>query len=156
MSKELQIGNRIFDYPEEGDRAGWGENATDWAEAVTNALENVQGPNDILTTSAILANNQAIPANIPGLTFNTGEVQSVEVNYLVIREYDSGSTVDTESGKILGNYNGSDFFISIEATGDAAITFSVTSGGQFQYVTDDKANHISSTIRFNARTIDQP
>lgn len=156
MSKQLQIGSRIFNYPEEGDRAGWGEEATEWTEAVTDALQNVQGPNDILITSATLANNQSSAANIPGLTFNTGEVQSVEVDFLVVREYDSGSTVDTESGRILGNYNGTDFFISVESVGDAGITFSITSGGQFQYTTDNKVNHISSTIRFKASTIDQP
>ena len=156
MSKTLQIGSTTFEYPTEGEKPGWGEEATAWAEAVTDALQNVQGPNDILITSATLTNNQITLANIPGLVFNTGQVQSIEVDYLIERIFDSGSTTIAESGKILGNYNGTDFDISQETTGDAGVAISINNSGQFQYTSDDKANHISTTIRFKASTIDQP
>ena len=56
MSRQLQIGNKVFNYPDTGDNPGWGEDATAWAQAVTTALETVQGTNDIPATTTALAN----------------------------------------------------------------------------------------------------
>lgn len=156
MSKTLQIGSETFEYPENRENPGWGEEATGWAEAVTDAIANVQGPNDILTTSANLNNNQAVAANVNNFRFDTSEVQAISAEYLIIRVYDSGSSTVTESGEIIGNYNGSDFVISQDAVGDAGITFSITSVGQVQYISSNLTNHVSSVIRFKAKTIDQP
>jgi hypothetical protein len=157
MSKTLQIGSQTFDVPEQGDKAGWGEETTAFFEAIAEALETVQGPNDILTTSATLANNQTLSANIPGLNFDVSEVQAIDIKYLVIRTYDLGSTVITEAGRVLGSFNGTEFVISIETDGnDSGFDISVLNSGQFQYTTSDLPNHVSSTIRFEARTIDLP
>lgn len=156
MPKIVQIGSTSYIIPEEGDKAGWGEDTTSWMQGVTDALENVQGPNDILSTSATLTNNQSSATNIPGLLFNVAEVESVEIDYVIKRVYDSGSTTVVESGKILGNYDGTDFVISQETTGDAGVEITVTSSGQFQYTTSDLANHVSSVIRFKSTTIDTP
>lgn len=156
MSKTVQIGSRVFEIPDQGDNPGWGEEVTAWIEAATQALENVQGANDILTTSATLANNQAVAADIPGLLFNISQVESVEIDYVITRTYDLGATVVVESGKILGNFNGSDFVISVEATGETGTDISVLNTGQFQYTSSDLTDHISSIIRFQAKTIDTP
>lgn len=156
MAKQLQIGSTIYNYPEQGDKPGWGEDATAWACGVTDALTNVQGSNDLLITSATLSNNQSSAANIPGLSFNVAQVQAVEIDYFIQRVHDSGTTTITETGKILGSYDGSEFFISSEATGETGTEISVLNTGQFQYTTTDLANHTSSVIRFRARTIDIP
>lgn len=156
MPKILQIGNEIIEYPAPEDRAGWGEEATRFAELVTEALLTVQGPNDLLTQSATLANNQIASANIPGFVFNTGQVQAINAEFLVIRVFDVGATTVVESGQINGSYNGTEFKITIESDGDTGVRFSITNGGQIQYTSDDKPNHISSVIRFKAKTIDQP
>jgi hypothetical protein len=156
MAKQLQIGSTIYNYPEQGDKAGWGEDATAWAQGVTDALQNVQGANDLLITSATLANNQSSAADIPGLTFNVAQVEAVEIDYFVKRVYDTGATTVVESGKIMGTYNGTEFVISSEVTGNAGITISVQNTGQFQYTSSDLANHTSSIIRFRAKTIDTP
>lgn len=156
MPKIVQIGSTSYIIPEEGDKAGWGEDTTAWMEGVTDALENVQGTNDILIKSATLSNNQSSVANIPGLSFNVAEVEAVEVDYVIKRTYDSGSSIVVESGKILGNYDGTDFVISQENTGNAGVDITVTSSGQFQYTSSDLTNHISSVIRFKAKTIDTP
>ena len=89
MSKLLQVGNKTFEYPSEGQEAGWGGDATRWAEAVTTALGTVQGPNDITVTTAILSNNVSSPTNIPGLTFDVSEILFCEIECLVERIYDS-------------------------------------------------------------------
>lgn len=155
MPKNVQIGSNPHIIPEQGDNPDWGENTTDWMIDVTDALANVQGPNDILITTTTLNNNQSTPANISGLVFNTGDVQAVKIEFLIIRIFDSGSTTLTESGTIKGNYDGSEFFINTDAVGDSGVTITVTNSGQFQYISDDKTNHVSSTMRYKATTIDQ-
>lgn len=156
MSKQFQIGVTIYPFPEQGDLAPWGEEVTAWAEAVTNALQSVQGPNDILITSSTLANNQTTFADVPNLSFNSAQVQSVDVDFLVVRIFDLGATTITESGRMIGSYNGTEFSLSVDSEGDAGIDFDITNAGQIQYITTDLADHQSSTIRFKARTIDQP
>jgi len=164
MSKLLQVGNDVFEYPQQGTGAGHGEEATAWAEAVTEALANFLGPNDILLTSANLANGVATPQVIPGLSFNTGQVQHINVEFLIVRIYDVApvppeteptTTKIVESGKIYGNFNGSDFRISIEATGDdTGVELDVTAGGQFNYTSSELEGHQSSVVFFKGQTID--
>lgn len=155
MSKLLQVGNTIFEYPQQGTGEGHGEDATAWAEAVTDALKSVQGPNDILLTTANLGNDVSTQQVIPGLSFNTGQVQHVNVEFLITRIFDSGASTVVESGKIYGNYDGSDFRISVESTGDdTGVEIDVNSSGQFVYTSSNLADHQSSIINFKASTID--
>lgn len=155
MTKSLQVGNTIVEYPVQGTGAGHGEDATEWAEAVTDALANFLGPNDILLTTANLANNAATAQVIPGLTFNTGQVQHINVEFLITRIYDLGATTVVESGKIYGNFNGSDFRISVTSTGDVTgVDFDITSGGQITYTSSNLTDHQSSVVGFKASTID--
>ena len=155
MTKLLQVGNAQFEYPQQGTGAGHGEDATAWAEAVTESLANFLGPNDILLTSANLANNLAVPAVIPGLSFNTGEVQHINVEFLIVRIYDLGATRVVESGKVYGNFNGLDFRISVESVGDdTGIDLDINASGQFEYTSSDLADHQSSVIFFKGATID--
>lgn len=156
MAKDLQIGSTIYPYPEPGEGAGWSEGATNWAQGVTDALATVQGPNDILLTTATLANNQPIPQDIVGLDFDTGQVQHITVEFLLIRTYtDPEIPTETESGTIIGNFSGSDFYISPDSIGDVGVEFGITSVGQMQYTSEDRLNTDNLTIKFKARTIDQ-
>lgn len=152
MPKKLQVGNNIHDYPVLGD-GGYGEEATAWAVSVTDALASVQGPNDILITSANLNNNQSTPANVSGLAFDTSEVLSVEIDFFVKRE---GTTTETENGIIYANYDGSDWKSTQESVGDAGVIFTFSASGQVQYTSTDFAGHTASSVRFRARTIDSP
>lgn len=154
MTKLLQVGNNIFEYPQQGTGPGHGEDATAWAEAVTDTLGTIRGPNDILLTTANLANG-ATDEIIPGLVFNTGQVQHVNIEFLIKRVFDSGNQVLVESGKIYGNYDGSEFSISIESTGvDSGIDIDVNNSGQFIYSSTTLTDHQSSIISFKANTID--
>lgn len=155
MSTQVQIGNDIFTIPNAGDNPGWGEDLTEFFLALEEALQTVQGPNDITITSANLANNQTTLADVAGFVFNAAQVQAIEADYLVIRTFDAGASVVTENGTITGNYDGTDFYISIQSTGDAGVEFDITSSGQVQYTTTNLTNHVSSVIRFEAKTIDQ-
>jgi hypothetical protein len=152
MTKRLQIGNESFEYPVQGD-GNWGEEATAWAEAVTDALAESVGPNDILPTSATLANNQATPADIPGLSFNTADVLSAIVTFIVERE---ATSTEVESGEFEINFDGTDWKSVQTGIGDTGVILSITAAGQVQYTSTDLTGHISSSIRFRAKTLDQP
>jgi len=155
MTKLLQVGNDIFEYPQQGTGEGHGEDATAWAEAVTESLANFLGPNDILLTTANLANNVTSEQVIPGLSFNTGQVQHINVEFLIVRTFNLGADTVVESGKVYGNYDGSDFRISIESTGDSTgVEIDVNASGQFVYTSSDLVDHQSSVISFKAATID--
>jgi len=127
MSKTLQIGSEVFEYPTQGTNAseGWGESGTGWAQAVTDVLATIQSPNDITLTTVSLNDNVSVPANIVGLRFSTVSVISVRIEYNIKRII--GAIVLTESGNILGNFDGTNFYINTEAVGDSGISFDVTS-----------------------------
>jgi len=162
MSKDLQIGSNIYEYPSPGEPAGWSEGASDWAQGVTDALATVQGPNDILLTSSSLVipdgtpENQG-PFNVNGFLFDSATVQGFEAQFLVTRTYTDATPKQVESGDIMGNGTGTggDFFISVSSIGDTGISFSITANGQVQYVLEERANTQNIQIKFKAKTIDQ-
>lgn len=152
--KEVQVGNETFELPIDG-RGNWGESATAILEALAEASQLVQGPNDVLLTSANLLNNQEIPVNLGNLAFNTGQVLGVTIEYFIKRTFDDGGPQTfTENGLVYANYNGTDWRLTQEANGDSGINFTITPSGQVQYTSTDLVGHISSIARFRARTID--
>ena len=152
MPKNLQIGNDIYEYPVQSD-GNWGEEATAWAEAVTDSLANVQGANDILITSSNLNNNQVAPTDIAGLAFSTSSVLSIQLEFFVKRD---ASSVFTESGILSANFDGSDWKTVQESVGDSGVIFTITPSGQVQYTSTNLASHVSSSVRYRAKTIDSP
>ena len=153
MPKTLQIGNQTFEYPEQGD-GNWGEEATAWAEAVTKALETVQGPEDILLTEAIL--NNGASGDVSGLAFDTSAVQQVFVEGLLTRTYTDATPTEAEAFIAIGAYNGSIFNLSVEYTGDdVGVVLDVTNAGQFTYVAQNKPNTDAITIKFKGKAIVQ-
>lgn len=155
MSKKLIIGSEEFEFPVQGSNPDYGEEITSWAEAVTDALSTVQGPNDILETSATIANNISSFTNIPGFNFSTTEVRSINAEYLVERATTSPVDKIVETGYIEGYYDGTNWGISIRVVGDAGIEIDITSGGQMQYKSSNMAGlGYTGTIKFKARTID--
>lgn len=156
MSITVTIGNRTYEIPEPGEKVGWGEEATDYLVAIADALASVQGPNDILQTASALANNQTTLANIPGFSFDTSDVLSFKADYDIIRTFDSGTSTIQESGTLIGSYDGSTFTISQDGEGDSGVRFDITNTGNVQYTSTDLTDHVSSTINFKAKTIDQP
>lgn len=151
MSKILQIGNETFEYPETGD-ANWSEEATGWAEAVTDVLATVQGPQDILKTEAALVNGSS--GNIDGLVFDTGAIQQVIVKGYIKREYTVPKPTEVESVVIEGVYNGSDFIIAPEYVGDdVGVSIDVLSNGQFTYEAEYKDDTKTLKLVFEAKAI---
>jgi hypothetical protein len=144
MPKILTVGNEEFEFPLEGENAGYGSEVTDWAESVSNALETVQKPNDIPTTSEISLNPDIAlntPAAVPGFSFSVAEVVAIQSKYLFKRSYTyidpltslPVNAVIMEVGFIEGYFDGSNWGISIRTTGDAGVLLTINSSGQIFY-----------------------
>lgn len=153
MSVTLQIGNQVFEYPENLENPGWGEDATAWANAVTERLKTLQGSNDIIITNSALLNNQSTPVSIPGLVFNMGEVLQMRIEYYIKRVYNGTSSVVTETGVILGHFDGTNLDITQESSEDSTgIDISVDATGQFKYTSTNLTGFSSGLMIFKATT----
>ena len=151
MSKTLQIGNQTFEYPSQGD-SNWGEEASAWAEAVTEALATVQGPEDILLTEALLTNGSS--GNVSGLSFDTSVVQQVLVEGLIVRKYLDATPTEAEAFVATGAYNGTTFYLSVESTGnDSGVVLDIDNSGQFTYQASNKVNTDNIVIKFKGKAI---
>jgi len=152
----ITIGNQTFKLPIDG-RGNWGEEATAILEALAEASQLIQGPNDVLLSTANLENNQTVLENLGNLTFNTGQVLGVQIDFFIRRTYNpgAGQLTITENGIILANYDGTNWKLSVESVGDTGIDFNISSSGVVQYTSTDLPGHISSIIRFKAKTIDE-
>lgn len=148
MSKKLTIGNESFDYPITGTN-NYGEGASDWAEAATNAISEFFGPGDIRTSEAALANNTT--ADVAGLVFDTAFVQRIRIEGFITRNITSPVEVRTEAFVIEGAYNGTDFGYTVEFSGDDTQVDLFMSGGQVRYTSEDVTNTGDMTIKFAAK-----
>lgn len=160
MPKSLTINNVPYQYPEAGDPPGWGEEATGWAEEVTDVLNSVQGPNDITETTASIANNQTTPIEIPGLLFDPGSVRGAEIKYTVYRITDDVGSGNAEFGVIHAIYDNAapvteKWKISHEYTGDSGVTITISDIGQFFYVsTDITGANYQGIMKFTGRALE--
>jgi len=162
MSTTLIVNNTPFEYPTPGDEPGWGEAATGWAEEVTDVLNSVLGPDDILETTFTVNNSVAVATNVSGLLFNTGTVRAATVEYSVYRISDSNPSGNAESGimnLIFDNSAAPGFQWTLtigNIAGNAGINFTITDAGQVQYTsTDIGATNHSGTMHFKARALQQ-
>jgi hypothetical protein len=156
MSKIVVIGSQEFELPEQGQNPDYGSELTDFFVAVADALESVQGQDDILLTTATISNNVSVFTSIPGFSFSTASVRSIECSYIVERTTSSPAQKFVESGTIIGNYDGANWLISSNFVGEAGVTFSISAAGQMQYRSTlvNGSNYIG-TIRFKAKTVSE-
>lgn len=152
----ITIGNQTFKLPIDG-RGNWGEETTAILDALAEASQLIQGPNDILLSTANLVNNQTTPAALGNLTFNTGQVLGIQVDFFIRRTYNpgSGEITVTENGIMLANYDGTNWKMSVESVGDTGIDLVISAAGVVQYTSTNLSGHISSIIRYKAKTIDE-
>lgn len=158
MAKTLTVNNIPFEYPTSGDEPGWGGPATDWATEVTEVLNNVIGPDDILETSFNLENGQT-DQNVSGLVFNISSVRSAIIEYNIFRSSDSEPNGLLEAGEIYIAYNtltSSWIIASGSVVGNAQVSFSITNLGQIRYSSSDiGSTNYSGLMKFKARALSQ-
>lgn len=156
MSKIVVIGSQEFEIPEVGESPGYGSELTDFFVAVADALESVQGQDDILLTTASISNNVSVFTSIPGFSFSTASVRAIECSYIVERTTTSPAQKFVESGTIIGNYDGANWTIASNFVGDAGVTFSISAAGQLQYKSSNiTGSSYIGTIKFRAKTISE-
>jgi hypothetical protein len=157
VAKTLTVNGEDFEYPTNREPAGWGEDATGWAEAVTNVLSNVTGTGDILLTDATINNNQSSPANVTSLSFDPANVRGAVVIYTIYRVTTStGATEATETGTIYVGYKSTagTWDITVVGSANAGVTFSITAGGQIQYTsTNFSGSSYSGVMTFKAQAL---
>jgi predicted FMN-binding regulatory protein PaiB len=106
---------------------------------------------DISETSFSLANNQATPANVTGLSFSATVVRSFSA--LVSVEIDATSDLFEQFTLEGINRGPSGFSMSVSSVGDeSGVVFSITSSGQVQYTSSNYAGFVSGSIKFRAIT----
>lgn len=150
--KNLQIIDEVFEYPTNG-VDNWGKEGTDWAVAVTEALARIIGPEDILITEIPITEGQT-NANINGMNFDTSIIQSVTVTGHIQRTYTDATPIEVDKFVMEGTYNGTNFFSSIEFTGnDAGVTLSILDSGQGVYTSETRTNTESIILKFEAKAI---
>lgn len=159
MAKTLVVNNKSFEYPEQGDDPQWGEPSTDWASEVTDVLNSLLAPGDILQTEFTVANNQSGSAEINGFLLNTGVVRSAVIDYSIYRISTSNPSGNAETGILLAVYDnsassGNKWLISQETDGNAGVTLSISDTGQFSYTSTDIGTlGYSGTMKFKSRSI---
>jgi hypothetical protein len=105
---------------------------------------------DLSEASFALTNNQAVAANVTGLTFANATSRSAKIHYSI--EVDATSDL-YEVGEIQAIQRGSDWVISREFNGDDAnVVIDVNPSGQFTYTTPNYAGFVSAEIKFRAIT----
>jgi hypothetical protein len=99
-------------------------------------------------TTFTLVNNQSSAANVTGLLFDKTVYRSFMLTYSIYRSASGGST-RAETGILMGITDGTNWEIAttavtVPATGDSGVTFSITSSGQIQYTSDDNGGSYSA------------
>lgn len=155
MSIEVEINNTIYKIPIYGENK-WGEETTALLQALSTALSNVIGPQDILTREALLSNDVSTPTPINGLKFDTSVVQNSIVNGIIVRKFPDvlliPPTQDTfiiESASFEGKMEYSIRYIG----SDTKVKIIGQDNGQFLYTSEDVENTESIFIKFYGKAI---
>jgi len=140
MAVSLEVGGVTFQYPTVNSST-WGKEATDWAIAVTNALQNVVVPGDIgPTTLASIGNNITTPTNVTNMKVSIATVRAFIVTYYIYRGRGTPDNSEyTEVGTMRGVYKptAGTWDLDNTYTGDADVEFSITQAGQIQYTSSN-------------------
>ena len=161
MSIELEVGNETFEFPEDGDEQGWGEEVTAWAEAVSDLLGDLGGTSDDITITSFTIAQGVTAASltaVTGLLFAPATVRSAVITYSIIRTTATVLTGKAEAGEIrvvydAGASSGSKWLITQESVGNADVSFAVNDTGQFTYSSTTIAGGTYvGTMKFMAKT----
>ena len=159
MAVELTIAGTTYNYPTSGEDPNWAEEATAWCIAVTQALNTLLSPGDILQTQFAVENNISVPTNVNGLIFDSGTVRAANISYAVHRISTSNPSGNAETGTIYLIFDDSEplnekWKMTQISDGVAGIAFTIGDNGQIQYQTSDigAAGYVG-TITFSAKTL---
>jgi len=140
----LNIGGQSYNYPDPGREPGWGEDATAWAEAVTEAIGSSFAAGDI--RGSVDLPPAATATNVESMLINSVDSVAGEVLYYV-----SGPT-QFQTGKLTLTRTSSNWRLTREYVGDSIpLILTVTSSGQIQYTLGGSD---TLTIKFRFSTVE--
>lgn len=108
-------------------------------------------PGDIPYSVASGANNQSSPADVTGLLFSNINTSSfvVEMTVDVVATTSANETFELKGINTSGGWS-----LTSVSYGDVTnVAFSITGGGQVQYISPNYAGFISLTFKFRALTV---
>jgi hypothetical protein len=144
---ELIVKGQSFNYPDPGREPGWGEDATEWAKAITEALSEVLSGGDIIKAQATLNTDTTVPGSVNNLAFISTQTRQADVMYVIKR----GSL--QENGKMTITFENSSWLITREFSGDdTGAVFTVSPTGQVLY-TLNNTPALNATMYFRAITL---
>lgn len=159
MAKSLNIRGTTYQYADPGDDPGWGQENSDWAEAVTDVINSLVSDNDILETSGIIQNNVIVPLDLNRLLFDPGAVRAANVDYAIYRTSNSNPTDFSETGTIYLVYDdnalsNAKWLLNQRTSGNSGVVFNILDSGQIQYTSSDiGSSGYTGTITFQAKTL---
>ena len=159
MSIPLTIAGTTFNYPESGTDPNWAEETTGWAIAVSEALNTLLAPGDILQTEFAIDNDISVSTNINGLLFDSGTVRAANVSYSIYRISNTNPSGHAETGVMFIVFDDSapvnqKWKLIQTKNGSSGVEFSIGDNGQFQYISNDiGALGYVGVIVFSARTL---
>lgn len=138
MGIDLRVGNEIYDYPTSSQEPGWGEDATNWAIAVTEVLNSLAGPGTINEVQSVIENNISVATALPGLVFAASLTQSAVVLYRIQRDTDDISPI-IEQGRLDIVLDNGVWKMSRDITvGNlSGVTFDIDATGQVTYLSSN-------------------
>lgn len=127
--------------------AGTGISISNGAGTITISSGAVS-TGDIPLTSFFGANNQASPVNVTGFLFSNATVRSFDA---LVSAYVDATSPLYESFKLHGIQKGASWEMAVTSVGDTSqVVFSITAGGQVQYVDGNYSGFNALTIKFRA------
>lgn len=159
MPIPLTIKGTTYQYSVPGEDPNWGQENTDWAQAVTTVLNTLVSDNDILETTATISNNIIVPTNVSQLQFDPGSVRAANIDYAIYRTSNDNPSGFSETGTIYLIYDDipSTWQLSQRSAGESGVDFSILSTGQVQYISSDldplNNGGYSGIITFQAKTL---
>lgn len=153
MATQVTINNTTFNIPSQGASPPWGDDLSSAVIALATALGGINGSSDIGLTSFTIANNQVAAASVLGASFDTSTVRSAIISYSLYRS--SSTTEMSECGQIFITYKSTaaTWEIARVGVGDTSVTFTITAGGQLQYVSSNFGGiNYSGKLKFSAKS----
>lgn len=138
MSKTIQVGSTIIDFPTSGQDPNWSSGVVQFADAVSQAINQFAGPFDVPPQVInIDAYNPGTPnVDITALNFPTTSVRSTFIRYAVYRSTNSTNAYETGTFMAVYNPNGpvnNKWEYSRDSIGDGQLDFNITDSGQVQF-----------------------
>lgn len=161
MSKTLIVNNTDYQYPVAGDDPGWGEEATGWAEEVTNVLADLQTPGDILQSTFGIPLTGS--GDVNGLLLGTATVRAAKIDYSIYRVSTAATSGTVETGTMIAVYDnaassGQKWLLTLQYQGNAFVSFNIEDTGQVTYVSTagpHSAPGYSGIMKFRAKALNQ-